>query len=70
MVLIDRDWKELSIGCHIHIVDFDQNLNSGVKFWILDAAVDFQAADHFLDLFLAWSIWKKSSNQADYMPNR
>ena len=29
-----------------------------------------QAADHFLDPFLAWLICKKSSNQAEYMLNR
>ena len=33
-------------------------------------AVDFQAADGFLDPFLTRSFEIKSSNQADYTPNR
>ncbi len=52
-----------------HIVDFDyfglgcENIKYGF-------GAEFQAADHFLDPFLTQKICEKSSNQADYTPNR
>jgi len=65
MVLMDRDCKELSIGGHFVRFDYFGLL---CEIWV--AAVDFQAAGHFLTPFLTESVRKKSSNWDDYMPNR
>ncbi len=65
MVLIDRASKELSIAWHI--VDFD---DFGPILWKSGFGGGFQAVGGFLDPFLTGSIGKRSSNQADYTPNR
>ena len=65
MVPIDAASRELSIGCHIvYLVKFGPLLENP------SCRLDFQAASHFLAPFLTETIWKKSSNQADYTPNR
>ena len=38
--------------------------------WKSGRKAEFQAAGHFLDPLLAWSIQQKSSNEADYESNR
>ena len=54
LVLIDRDWKELSIGGQF--VDFDENLNPNGEILAAGCKAGFRAAGDFLAPFLAWSI--------------
>ena len=69
MVLIDRDWKELSNGGHIV---FWSNLEPCFAI-ILDAkpkAGREPRAVHKVAPFLTDSIVKFGSNEAEYTPNR
>ena len=65
MVQIDSAWEDDSNGGHV--VDF-------VKIWIWmwnsGWKAESESAGVFLTPFLTETIYKKSSNQADYMPNR
>ena len=65
MVLIDAACKELSNGGHII---FWSNLDLGIE--NPACRLDLQSADGFLALFLTPSFEQKSSNRADYTPNR
>ena len=63
--LIDRASNDDSNGCHIVIWS---NLDLGIE--NPACRLDLQSADGFLALFLTPSFEQKSSNRADYTPNR
>ncbi len=68
MIPIDSAWRDDSNDGHIvklYYFDFiDENLD------LADLEVDFGRAGHKADLFFAWKIRKKSSNEAHYTSNR
>ncbi len=78
MVLIDKDWKELSNGGHI--VFWSNLIILDLCFAILDAKPDPSGREpkagrepravHKVASFLTDSIVKFGSNEAEYTPNR
>ena len=65
MVPFESAWRDDSNGGHIVKFDyFDLNGENP------SCGGEFDRAEQKVDLFLAWSFDKKSSNQADYTPNR
>ena len=60
IVLIDRDSRELSNGCHIVNICY-----FGPRMWKSSCRLDLQPADGFLTPFLNETIEQKSSNAAN-----
>jgi len=69
MAPIDRDWKELSIGCQI-VRLYLHCLLFGPRMWNSGCQAGSRAVGDFLTPFLTGSIPKFGFNGADYMPNR